>query len=90
MAPVVVISIGWRAFAPLEGFCPLDIFHVKDLPSAHSLLVWRWASSILFIALVAGGLLKRPLAIAVLVLAYLSPALILFRFLTALGHGPGP
>jgi hypothetical protein len=75
-----------RAFAPLDGFCPLDIFHVHQSPSAQQLLWWRYGSTAAYIALAALAVFQRPLAVTLLVLTSLSPVLLFLRFVEMLGH----
>ena len=84
--PVLISCLLRRAFAPIDGFCPLDIFHASHSPSEHDLLVWRWVSSVAFVVLVAAGLFQWTFAILLLALTCLSPLLLLVRFYSALSH----
>jgi hypothetical protein len=84
--PVLISCLLRRAFAPIDGFCPLDIFHASHSPSEHDLLVWRWISLVVFIALLVAGLFQRTFAVLLLALACLSPLLLALRFYSALSH----
>ncbi len=84
--PVIISCLLRRAFAPIDGFCPLDIFHATQSPSEHALLLWRWVSSVGFVALVAAGVFQRAFAILLLALTCLSPLLLAVRFYGALSH----
>src|SRR5438046_6088250 len=44
--PLALSCAIWRTFAPVEGLCPLDIFHVSTQPSAESLSSWRYGSGL--------------------------------------------
>ena len=84
--PVLFSSLLLRTFAPIDGFCPLDIFHGSSSPSEHELLGWRWGSSIVFVAVAIVGIFKRPFAVAVLAVTYISPLLLVLRFFYALSY----
>jgi hypothetical protein len=78
--PLFFTCLALRAFAPLDGFCPLDIFRFHQSPSPHDLLWWRYASSAAYVALAIAGIFKRPFAIATLVVTLMSPTLLVVRF----------
>lgn len=82
--PVLFSCFLSRAFAPLDGFCPLDIVRATHSPSDHDLLVWKWVSSVIFVVLALAGIFQRPIAILLLVLTCLSPLLLALRFYGAL------
>jgi hypothetical protein len=84
--PVLVSCFLSRAFAPFDGFCPLDIVHATHSPSEHEVLVWRWGSSVGFAVLAVTGIFQRPAAILLLVLTCLSPLLLAVRFYGALHY----
>jgi hypothetical protein len=84
LAPLVVMSWVSRAFAPFEGFCPLDIFHLWGVPSPSSLSIWRYGSSAVGVALLVLAILKKPFGLIFLVLEALCGIVFLFRLLGAM------
>ena len=85
LIPLALVSLLSRAFAPFEGLCPLDIFHLTAHPSPESLAMWRWGSAVVGVSLLILGVFKRPFGAVFLALETLSGILFLYRLVNAMG-----
>jgi hypothetical protein len=84
LLPLALTSLLSQAFAPIEGLCPLDIFHVTAEPSPESLLLWRCGSAVVGIVFLVLGVSIRPFGVVFLAVEILSVVGFLYRLLDAM------
>jgi hypothetical protein len=79
LIPLGLSCLLCRAFAPIDGFCPLDIFHVSVTPLHESLSLWRYLSATAVGVLLMVAVFKKPFGLAFLVVEGVAFLVLLIR-----------
>ena len=84
LIPLGLSCLLFRTFAPIDGLCPLDIFHLYAVPSPESLTLWRYASGIAVGVLAFLAIFKTPFGIVFFLLEIVSFVVLLIRLAEAM------
>jgi hypothetical protein len=78
---ILAITLGRIGFlfAPLYGFCPLDVYQLHSSPAPLQLLAWGLVSSAICVALAAYALFKPPIGVVFGLIMWSSTLALLLR-----------
>ncbi len=78
---VVAITLGRMAllFAPLYGFCPLDVYHLHTSPVPAHLLIWGLVSSAVCVGFGVYAFFKPPIGVVFGLIMWASTFALLLR-----------